>query len=82
MAHIPMKAGTIDLDITTWKPQPDTLWDTIKILLLGGAPQLRDDSVVHSTQSRANLRTVSSGTVTVKLSIAFRNWEKYGISFV
>lgn len=46
---------------------------------LGGSPHLKEDSLVYNVTDRQRLRTVSAGTVHLRLGVILRNFEKHGV---
>lgn len=46
---------------------------------LGGGPHLKEDSLVYNVTDRQRLRTISAGTVHLRLGVILRNFEKHGV---
>ena len=46
---------------------------------LGGGPELRSETTIHSSRDRQRLRTEAAGTVHIRLGILLRNFEKFGV---
>ena len=46
---------------------------------LGGGPELRNESIIHSSRDRQRLRTEATGTVHIRLGVLLRNFDKFGV---
>ena len=55
------------------------LYFSTTAFFLGGSPELRNVSTIHSSQERQRLRTEAMGNITVSLGIILRNFEKFGV---
>ena len=75
------------LTVNTWKPTywnpsfPVRMYLQLRQAVMGGNPVLRDDSLVHQNDQRFKLYTISSGDVTVKLTVVSRNAAHVGLKF-
>jgi B9 domain-containing protein 2 len=78
--------GIHRITIETWKPTSahgnfgKRVYSQIRQLFMGGNPVLRDDSLVYNNDQRYKLHTMSSGHVTVNLSVMMRNARSVGLS--
>lgn len=75
--HLPTSPGIHNIECPTWRPS-GSYREGIAQFFIGGAPQLRNPDMVHSSE-RFTLQTVSMGKVHLKLGLIFRNFEKYGV---
>lgn len=57
------------------------LWFPYIAFFLGGGPHLKEDSLVYSVTDRQRLRTVTAGTIHLRLGVVLRNFEKHGVEF-
>lgn len=78
MVHLPSTCGSFDLKIQTWKPVGSSQ-ERISEAILGGAMQLKDDSLVWNGQDRTQLRTVGSGVVQIHVNVLMKNFAKHGV---
>lgn len=75
------------LEVATWRPSywhPSgivRLYQQLRQMVMGGNPVLKDDSLIHSNESRFRLHTISGGIVTVKLNVMSRNTAALGLRF-
>ncbi len=89
VAFVPMPTGLteVEIDIPTWKPtfyKTSALartWLQLRQMVMGGNPVLRDDTLVHTNDSRHKIYTTSGGIVTIRLSVISRNAEGVGLKF-
>lgn len=76
--HIPTSPGEHKLECMTWRPVGSTQ-EELQTFFVGGTPSLRNSDSVYSGFDRYKLSTRAMGKVHIKLSLIFRNFEKYGI---
>ena len=69
-----------DIGCSTWRPKGGVI-DEATTFFLGGAPRVVDERTVTSTDDRRGFKTVSSGTVLLRLSILLKDAERHGLSF-
>nr|CCC94653.1 conserved hypothetical protein [Trypanosoma congolense IL3000] len=63
-----------------WSPNPFVrLYTSLREAVIGGGPVLCDTAMIHTNDERFKLRTISSGTVYLQLSVLSRGIEKLGI---
>lgn len=77
MCHVPTSPGIHDIEIATWRPR-GSFFEELTAFFLGGAPRLLNESIVTSSNDRRLLRTVSSGTVHLRLAVILKDHEKHG----
>eukprot|EP01028_Stygiella_incarcerata_P004248 TRINITY_DN1914_c1_g1_i4.p1 TRINITY_DN1914_c1_g1~~TRINITY_DN1914_c1_g1_i4.p1 ORF type:complete len:177 (-),score=38.30 TRINITY_DN1914_c1_g1_i4:428-958(-) len=78
LVHVPMKPGTYELECPTWRPV-GTVCEEISAFFLGGVPQLRDEETILTGEDRWQLRTKSTGSVRIKLSVVMKDFAKHGV---
>ena len=71
-----------EVEIQTWTPTPPTFMARMRELLLGGTPQLKDDSLVHSMDSRYRLQTVPGGQIFFRLSMVSQHFDRFAVTGV
>jgi B9 domain-containing protein 2 len=84
--HVPLPSkDTHTIEVAMWKPtywHPSgwvRMWRQFRQGLLGGNPILRDDSLVHGSDSRFKLHSVNAGTVVVRLTVLTKNGAAVGL---
>eukprot|EP01061_Rhynchopus_euleeides_P022636 TRINITY_DN36955_c0_g1_i1.p1 TRINITY_DN36955_c0_g1~~TRINITY_DN36955_c0_g1_i1.p1 ORF type:complete len:184 (+),score=54.36 TRINITY_DN36955_c0_g1_i1:204-755(+) len=85
MAYVPTcTSGFCDqlIEVQTWSPAPPSMLDVIREALLGGAPQLRDDNIVHKMENRFRLQTIPSGQVFFRLSLISQHFDRLSVTGV
>ena len=85
MAYLPTcSAGFSDqsVEIQTWSPAAPSTFERIREALLGGAPQLRDDNIVHKMDNRFRLQTLPSGQIFFRLSLISQHFDRLAVTGV
>lgn len=80
-AFLPTSPGTHKIEIATWRVAPLTAFDVVKEKFFTGGFTIIKKDLIHSGIERYKISTLSSGTVTVELSLVFKNFNKYNIKF-
>jgi B9 domain-containing protein 2 len=78
VANIPSQSGTFDIECAIWKPL-GTLKERISEMLIGGAAQVKDETIVWNGEDRRKLTTISVGVVHLHLNILLRSFGKYNV---
>lgn len=76
--HVPTSPGLHELECMTWKPV-GSRQEELQSYFVGGCPHLRSPELVYSGVDRYKLSTQAMGKVRVRMSLVFRNFDKYGI---
>ncbi|PIK48920.1 putative B9 domain-containing protein 2 [Apostichopus japonicus] len=71
--HLPTSPGIHNIECPTWRPS-GSYREGIAQFFIGGAPQLRNPDMVHSSE-RFTLQTVSMGKVHLTLVLYSENFE-------
>jgi Ciliary basal body-associated, B9 protein len=79
--YVPTKPGIHKIAISTWRIAPLTLFDTIKEKFFTGGFTIVKKDLIHSGSERYKISTISSGIVSVELSLVFKHFRKYNIHF-
>ena len=78
--HVPTAAGCHKIEVATWLPE-GTLAERLSAALVGGAPRLLQEELVYAAGDRYRLQTRAAGTVTLSLSVLFKDFKQHNISF-
>jgi len=76
--HVPCSPGEHDVLCPTWRPV-GSFREEVMQRFVGGGLQLRNTDVILTTPERYKLNTAAAGTVTLRLGIILRNFDKFGI---
>lgn len=75
------------LTISTWKPVPWNanplvrLWQNLRLVIMGGNPVLRDNSLITDNEQRFKLHTITGGTVEVSVTVLGRGLQQAGFIY-
>lgn len=70
-----------EVEIVTWKPaswHPNAFmrfYKALRLLVMGGNPVLRDNSLIHSNEERFKLHTFGSGSVIIDVTVLTRGMK-------
>eukprot|EP00760_Papus_ankaliazontas_P034154 PhM_4_TR7013/c0_g2_i1/m.23074/K16745/B9D2; B9 domain-containing protein 2 len=85
-AHSHGTATETHVEVPVWKPMqwhPSMFVRTVNYLrqlVMGGAPRLKDDSIVQQGEGRYRLYSAAGGTVHVKMNIMSKNFNALSIA--
>ena len=75
VSTIPISNGNVELECSCWRP----VGSQFKSYILGITPELKDKSIVYSTEEKFGLETISTGSVIISLDIILKDFEIHGI---
>eukprot|EP00759_Apiculatamorpha_spiralis_P023718 PhF_6_TR27314/c0_g1_i2/m.40121/K16745/B9D2; B9 domain-containing protein 2 len=80
------RTTTTECVVPIWKPMlwdPSALkrtWMYLRQLVMGGAPRLKDDSLVYQSDSRYKMYSGSGGSITFRINVLCKNFGQLNIA--
>ncbi|KAG5477157.1 hypothetical protein GH5_04239 [Leishmania sp. Ghana 2012 LV757] len=87
-AYLPMPGhGEQELSVSTWRPSLWSssalvrFWQALRLLIMGGYPVLRDNSLIADNEQRFKLHTIATGTVKMSFMVIGRGMKQAGLMY-
>lgn len=74
IAAVPMKKGEQEVKVHCWRPKA-SFWDR----LIGAYSELEFKDIIISTQNRYGFKTESTGCVSIKYELIFKDFHLHGV---